>query len=609
MRNRLSNKELFFLSFLFSYCLVFSFFTLQAIFVFKDFHPRMIIAPFVVATLFGYLIGKILVLRKKLSFREQLFQSIADNAKEFSYVRKLDGEYEFVSQAVETITGYAQEDFYREKNFFSKLIAPEHQKRWSEHLEHIETDKQHEELEFKIIKRDGGEAWISHRCSALFDENNQKIGIKSVNLDITQKKIDDMNILRLSKIDTLTSLPNRESTLEKIDELLSQKVPLSVIQIDINRFKKINDTLGHHYGDIVLREIAEKLQKRLGFVDFIGRLGGDEFLLIVKNPAENIDLFLSRLLKVFEEECSVGEHTFYLSASIGVASFPENSDNKESLLAYADAALQQAKSASSENIVFYKEIQKKYSYEDFLLEKELRMAINEGKLSIALQPKFSISKGSIDSFEALVRWSGHSPAEFIPVAEETGLIKKITKFVIDAIFKLSKEWRKRGVEYKISINISVIDFMSDSLIDYIDKKSLEHGIDPSWFELELTESIFLESSKKIDQSINALINRGFTIALDDFGTGYSSLSYITKFPITTLKIDKLFVDNLTIDYDKNYPLMRSIVAIASNLNMDMVVEGVETKEQLDIVSALGCDIIQGYYFYKPLSLEEVAKIL
>lgn len=612
MKRAINKNKIYITTILLALLIVWLFFMMQVLFVLKSFKLYYAVVPTLLGITLGVLIGKIQILRKKLQNQERLFHTIADEAREFSYFRTLDGTYEYVSPAVENITGYTQDDFYKNKNFLTSLISPKDKEAWLCHFEDINiTEHLHKTIELRIVHKDGHEVWISHSCSTIY-EDNKKVGVRSVNSDITKRKADEKAILELSIYDKLTTLPNRHKIFETLHSLTDEQTPFSILFLDLNRFKKINDNLGHKVGDKILKQVANNLKGCSDSNSFVGRLGGDEFIVILKNKTlkEEINLHVEYLYSLIEHDYHINDFTFFIGLSIGIASYPKDSTHIEDLMACADKAMNKAKSIHSTNTVYYSDMITDYKFDDFLLEKDLRDAINNKDLMIYLQPKYDTAKNEIHSYEALIRWEKNgkfiSPAVFIPVAEDTGLINDITDFVLEETFKLAKKWHDSGKEpYKISINVSMIDFVSGKFVSGIRKKLEDFDAKAEWFELEMTESIFLDKSEKIEQKIQSLIQMGFGIALDDFGTGYSSLSYLTRFPIDTLKIDKSFIDNLATDYNKAFALLKSILAIANDLELSIVIEGVETQDQLNIINSLGLYIIQGYFFYKPMPVNEI----
>lgn len=613
MKKALNEKKIYLTFIFFSLIVVMLFFSFQVFFFFDNFKPKYLIVPSVLSIGFGFLLGKIHILSKTLQSQEKIFHTIADEAKEFSYFRTNDGNYEYISPVVEEITGYTQEQFYKDKNLLTNLISDKDKKLWHEHLHDVEIqdNNKYHSLELRITNKNGHEVWLNHSCSAIY-EDGHKIGIRSVNTNITKRKRDEQAIYELSIYDKLTGLPNRHKIFEMLHALIDTQTPFSVLLLNLDRFKKVNDNLGHKIGDQILQQVSENLKGCSKEETFIGRLGGDEFLVVLKNKLTKKELtpYLAKIYTLIEKDYHINDFTFFMGVSIGVASYPQDSTHVEDLLACADKAMFKSKSILSTHTIFYNEMIQDYSMDDFIIEKDLRDAIKNNDLLLYLQPKYDMKTNKIDSYEALIRWEKDAqyipPEKFIPIAEETGLINDITNFVLDETFQLAKKWYDNKKEpYQISLNVSVVDFVSDKFITNIQEKLKHYDAKAQWFELEMTEGIFLDKDKKIEQRIQALIEMGFSIALDDFGTGYSSLSYLTRFPINTLKIDKLFIQNLSTDYTRSYALLKSILSIADALKLNTVIEGVETQEQLEIINSLGNYVIQGFLFYKPMSINDI----
>ncbi len=604
--NNIKVYTLFVLSAMF---IILPIFIFQHFFVYNDFESKYLLAPLLVSIIFGSLIGYIYILKRDILRNEQLFHAIANEAKEFSYFQDLQGNYLYLSPAAIKLTGYDQDVFENNPNFFATLVVDEDKPLWEKHQKLVRSSNAHDELEFRIQHKNGDILWINHNCSMVY-EKGQPIGYRSVNTDITQRKIAESEMTHLALHDSLTKLPNRKSIFEKLDQLTSDKEPFSILFLDLNRFKRINDTFGHKIGDDILMQVALNLQQALQPL-FVGRLGGDEFVVILERLTATADIqpIIDKLLEDIETDYMIEDLTLYIGLSIGIASFPHDARTKKELLACADKAMYKAKQQNNLEYVYYKEILEYHKNDEFFLEKKLRSAIKNQELAVHFQPKINTQTHSIHSFEALIRWEtkgqSFSPDIFIPLAEKTGLIKHITQFVISEVFNIAKIWQQQNGCHKFSINVSVIDFMSDHLLEFIQAAIKKYQVDPQWFEIEITENLFLEKTEAIKNRLQELINMGFNIALDDFGTGYSSLAYLTSFPIKTLKIDKTFIENLEHDYDKNYPLLKSIVTLAQELKLNIIAEGVETQKELDILNALGCHIIQGHYFSKALPVEQL----
>lgn len=593
-----------------------SFFFLQVVFILKHFKPEYVIVPTLLSLVVGVLVGNIQILKQKLAYKNKIFHVIADEAlNEFSYFRTLSGHYEYISPSISKLIGYIESDFYNNRDFFSELIYDDDKQKWKNHLDSLNHKTQiNHVFEIRLKHKNGEIVWINHDCSPVYLDG-EKIGYRSVNTNITARKIAEVEIHNLAKYDTLTKLPNRQFLIDTIDESIDKKEKLALLFIDLNRFKKINDNLGHRIGDLILQQVATKLSSCKREDTFVGRLGGDEFVVLIKDfpNYEYLEKCTTRISEIISSDYVVENYTLYVGASIGVASYPKDTTNRQELFSFADRAMYQAKNINLENVIYYRDLMNIEYKDELLIEKDLRYALDNDELSVFMQPKYNFKDKKIVSFEALIRWEKDGtiiyPDRFISIAEETGLIKNITKFVINECFRISDKWHKMGLNYDISINLSPIDFMSNEIVKFLKDSLSKYKVEASWFELEITENIFLENDNKIEERINSIIDLGFRIVLDDFGTGYSSLAYITKFPINSLKIDKVFVDNLIKNENQNIPLLKAMLNLSYDLNLEVVIEGIETNAQLEILDSLNAYIVQGFLFYKPMPIKEVEDII
>ena len=414
--------------------------------------------------------------------------------------------------------------------------------------------------------------------------------------------------------DVLSGLPNRLSLTEELKKFIQEHSGghAALFFLDIDNFKYINDTLGHTFGDDLLVKVGERL---LGLSDGRSkhfRFGGDEFVILFKDVGgfEEVIRYAESLVQGFKEPFELNASIVHISTSIGIAQYPENGANAEELLKNADIAMYKAKEAGKGIYVIYgHEMQQRFD-ERMIIENHLRNAISNNELSLHYQPLVDVSSGDIWGFEALIRWNNPvlgfvSPLSFIKIAEDCRLIVPIGEWVLRAACRFIKDLQGQGYEnYHISVNISVIQLMLDDFTEMVLNVLRETGLAPEYLELEITESIFMESFEAISSKLEFLKSKGIGIALDDFGTGYSSLSYLKQLPITTLKIDKSFIDS--IDTPNNMSLARSIVTIGHDMGLNVTAEGVETPEQLAFLERTSCDKIQGYYISRPIPEQEVA---
>lgn len=451
--------------------------------------------------------------------------------------------------------------------------------------------------------------------------------------DITERKKSQDKIFNLAYFDELTALPNRQlfgQSLEKtIETAKRENAEFAVLFVDLDRFKRINDTLGHSVGDELLKDVASRLKSCTRSTDSISRiepggeqdiqlarLGGDEFVIQLYGieSEETVSAIASRIISVLTPPFSCEGHQFVVTPSIGIAMYPQDGTTAEELLMNADSAMYRAKFAGRNNFQFFSETMRSKSLHRLDLENELRKALDNDQFELYFQPKADTESWALVGAEALLRWKHPdrgiiAPDEFIPVAEETGLIVPIGQWVLRQACKQIKTWS--GLPFgdiAVSVNISSHQFRSDSLIDDVLGAALSAGIDPASLELEITESVLLQDVENTLVALNTLKGAGISLSVDDFGTGYSSLSYLKRFPIDTLKIDQSFVKDLHTDQD-DAAICAAILAMAQQLGLNVVAEGVETKEQLEFLRHHGCHQIQGYLCSKPLSADQFAVLL
>ena len=444
------------------------------------------------------------------------------------------------------------------------------------------------------------------------------------------------NINRINKLayfDGVTSLPNRAYFRSELEKLLSDKsLTGTILFIDLDHFKKVNDTLGHDYGDILLKQFAERINQLLKITDeqhsknyyqpsmnfrdavtyhsLFSRLGGDEFTIILPNVTSSSEIvhFTQSLIKKVSEPFKIRNHEITIGASIGIALYPEDGSGPSDLLKSADLAMYHAKQLGRNCFSFFSEKLNSEAAERLSIEVDLRRAIENNELMMVYQPKIDLKTNIPIGVEALVRWVHPekgmiSPAAFIPVAEESGLIYDIGKFVLQTSCQQAVDWDRQGYCIDMSVNVSANQFEEDGFIDTVLRTIQDTGIETTRLELEVTETVAMSDPVKAAATIAPLRARGVRFAIDDFGTGYSSLSYLTKLPFDTFKIDRSFVMNLSEEPDARV-ICKTIIAMAQSLNYKTVAEGVETEEQARILAESGCSLGQGYFYAKPLPPEQ-----
>lgn len=420
-------------------------------------------------------------------------------------------------------------------------------------------------------------------------------------------------IKHLSTYDDLTGLPNRRLFRQSLETAMAKAKkngdPLAVLLIDMDRFKLINDSFGQDYGDMLLLQVAERLTRFVTVHDFIARMEGDEYALYFYGADQDkVEQKAEAIFKVMEEFFHIQGVDIPLSISVGISVSSNEVDDSELMMKLADAALSQAKDFGRNNYQFYADSMHVSSMERLTLESELRRAMQQNEFELYYQPQINMKQGKIVGVEALIRWNHPergvvSPGTFIPIAEETGMIGPIGEWVLKEACHQNKHWQEQGYEHvPVSVNLSTRQFKQKELSGRVAKILAQTGLNPRYLELEITESMTMDMAHAI-QTLNELKNLGILISMDDFGTGYSSLSLLKKIPIAKLKIDQTFIRDL-FDDPSDAAIVSTIISIARNLNLKVVAEGVETKEQMEYLYRNHCEEVQGYLFSPPLPVEQ-----
>jgi diguanylate cyclase (GGDEF)-like protein/PAS domain S-box-containing protein len=437
--------------------------------------------------------------------------------------------------------------------------------------------------------------------------------------DITEEKRTKETIQHMAFHDELTGLPNRRLLKRTLEETIRHSVPgvsrFAVLVIDIDRFKMINDSLGHAYGDQFLQMVADRLNHAaVGLSVTIARMGGDEFTLICHgDPSQDTAVRIAqRIIELIQIPFRLKDNDFYVSASIGIALYPEHGMDAEQLLKNADTAMYVVKRKGKNSFQFYSSLLNDHIMDKIVLESALRKAVERNELFIHYQPQINLHNQQVIGVEALLRWLHPekgiiAPDVFIPIAEETGLINEIGNWVMREACQQMQQWQQQyGWNIPISINLSSHQFHQEQLISVIKNILHETKLKPEYLELEITESMMMDTYKST-HILRELSGLGIKISMDDFGTGYSSLSYLKMFPIHKLKIDRTFIKDIP-ESEDGRAIVATIISMAHNLKMNVIAEGVETKEQLHFLTENGCDDIQGFYFSKPLPATEVERL-
>ena len=450
-------------------------------------------------------------------------------------------------------------------------------------------------------------------------ENGKYIGIANGHdllNEITQRK--QANLFYLAHFDQLTMLPNRLLFMDRLEmaiaEAARKKNEICLLYIDFDNFKNFNDSMGHAFGDALLASAAERLTSCARESDTVARLSGDEFTILFEtfDSANDLKVICDRIIKAMKKPLEILGTEVFITVSIGTATYPKDDINTAGLLVKADAALYEAKRSGRDTYRHYTTGMNLYSLERMSLETDLRMALERNEFQLFYQPQINLDTGKMVGSEALIRWNHPqrgllTPYHFIEIAEETGLIVSIGKWVLEEACRQHNAWTAASIEpLRISVNISAMQFSQAGFSEIVRNVVTESGITPSLLELELTESLCMNNVDSVLNTLYELHQFGIKLAIDDFGTGYSNLSYLRRFPINRLKIDQSFIRNIEHE-PVNVDIVKAIIALGKSMSMELVAEGVETQSEMALVKSMGCQFVQGYFYSHPLPASEFEK--
>lgn len=468
-------------------------------------------------------------------------------------------------------------------------------------------------------RQDGSLYWLAVSVSAIHESGGSERYILSC-LDINELKQANTQMKQLALYDSLTGLANRRLFIDRLEQnVLSsrrEQQRVALMFLDLDQFKRINDTLGHDAGDELLKTVAQRLKSCVRQRDTVSRLGGDEFTVLLTNIDDTISTthIADKILKVLKEPVMLGKHEVIVSTSIGITIAPDDGLDADTLMKNADLALYKAKERGRDCYHFFTEELNARALRQLTLEQELRQAIQGDEFFLEYQPQVNLKSGDILSVEALLRWRHPNrglvaPSEFVPVAEECGLIIPIGRWVLrNACLQIRMIQQMTGQTVRVAVNLSARQFEDDSLVDYVREVLAESSLAPSQLELEVTESMLMGNMEDVIERLQQLKDTGVVITIDDFGSGYSSLSYLKRLPVDILKVDRQFVKDIPEDLN-DMEITSAVIAVAHKLNLKVVAEGVEDEDQRDFLMINHCDYAQGYYFSKPLSLESLYPLL
>lgn len=569
---------------------------------------------------------------EELRTSEERYRSFLKNFQGIAFRGTLDFQPIFFHGAVEEITGHTSDNFLSGQIRWDQVIHPVD-------IDHIPGINELKSIpnyavsrEYRIVRKDGKIRWVHEVIRNICNESGMPSKVEGAIYDITDRKLAQEKIVHMAFHDDLTGLPNRHLLKDRLNQAIKAAKHydrfVATLFLDVDNFKRINDTLGHDSGDMLLRSIAERLQDYVRQSDTIARsvneeiestvarLGGDEFTVLLSeiNTIQNAAKVAQRIFDIMSHPFMIDNHEVFITTSIGISVYPYDGIDAETLLKNADTAMYYAKEQGKNNFQFYAQHMNIAACKRFEMENRLRKALDNKEFHLYYQPQLDIRSGSVIGVEALIRWIDLQnnivlPGTFIPLAEETGLIVPIGEWILRTACSQNKVWQDAGFPpMYVSVNISSVQFRQPSFIRTVDTVLQDTGLDPHYLELELTETILMETTETAIQTLEELKSMGVRISIDDFGTGYSSLSYLKRFPIDTLKIDRSFVRDVTSDPDDK-AIINAIIALARSLNLKVIAEGVETIQQLVCLHEQGSDGMQGFLFSPPLPIDSLTQLL
>ncbi|MEK3867406.1 EAL domain-containing protein [Paenibacillus sp. FSL H7-0716] len=538
------------------------------------------------------------------------YQSLFDHNPDLVCSFDMEGKLTTINPATEALIGYSSNQLLG--RVCDHLIAS---RNITEYLRYYVRAKRgtSSSFELPIRHKRGHVVDLQVRLvPIIIDRNN--VGVYAIGKDITEHKQSEETINHMAYHDPLTDLPNRRLFMDHLSiglEHASRNFHnLAVMFLDLDRFKYINDSLGHSFGDRLLQTVADRLKQCMGQAGTISRLGGDEFTILLPFvTSENLIIEkASAIIDAINIPIIIDGHECLVTTSIGISVYPEDGKDVQTLMMNADSAMYRAKESHRNSYEFFSPAMSAQATARLTAEQELRKALERNELFLVYQPQLHFASGQVTGAEALIRWQHPKrglvpPSEFIPLAEETGMIVPIGEWVLRTACRQNKVWQDVGYSpMRVAVNLSVYQFNQADIVQKVKEILQETRLNPQWLELELTESIAMQNAERVVMTLEELKNLGIQISIDDFGTGYSSLSYLRRFPVDRLKIDRSFVSDIT-ERENEAVIAASIIAMAHSLKLDVIAEGVETEKQFEFLKTKGCHVMQGYYFCKPLPAE------
>jgi diguanylate cyclase (GGDEF)-like protein/PAS domain S-box-containing protein len=524
---------------------------------------------------------------------------------------------EFVSEGTRALTGYSPEDFTSGRVSYGSLVHQDDRDScWRSTQEALRL-RQPYTMEYRIRAADGAEKWIWERGVGVLCDKGEVVALEGFVSDVTERKLSEQRLVQLAQFDTLTGLPNRLLLHDRLAQSLTQarrhNRGVGVLFVDLDRFKLVNDTLGHYAGDLLIAEVARRLMRCVRPGDTVGRINGDEFAVVLADLAHADDaaLVAQNMLDALAQPYQLAGSEAFTTASIGISTFPGDGNDAEDMLRNADMAMYRAKESTRNAYCFFTAEMNRRSAERMHLNNDLRHAIERQEFVLHYQPKVQLGSGALTGFEALLRWNHPTrglvpPGEFVAALEDSGLIVPVGEWVLAEACAQIARWQRAGLAtVPVAVNLSAKQFRRRDLDEMVSGALAAAGVAPALLELEITESCLMEDPDQAVRLLHRLRDAGVRISVDDFGTGYSSLSYLTRLPLSALKIDRSFVRD-AVSNPEAASIVRAVIDMAHNLRFTVVAEGVETQQQVAFLRLHDCDQAQGHHYGRPASAEQNA---
>jgi len=548
--------------------------------------------------------------RSLLHKDETLYRTLVENLPGISYIATADvgAALLYVSPQIETLLGFTPAEWLGDATLWATRLHPDDRERVLDDVAHSVATAEPLATEYRIRTRGDQVVWIRHQ-RIVTQQDGHDARVLGFMLEITARKEVEEALAHQALHDALTGLPNRILFNDRLEQAIRTAeragVRLALLLMDLDHFKEINDTLGHHVGDVLLQQVGQRVQNALRASDTVARLGGDEFAMVLPSVTDNTGaaLMAGKIKMALTQPFVIGDLPIPVAPSIGIALYPHHGEDAQTLLQHADVAMYVAKRGGGGYAV-YTSAQDQHSPRRLALISALRPAIDQNQLFLQYQPKMDLTTGQFHGVEALLRWQHprHGlipPDEFIPLAEQAGLIKAVALWTLDAGLSQCQAWQAEGSLVPLAINLSARNVQDPQITRIVIRMLENHGVAPSALTIEVTESVLMADPAQARKVLSGLNAVGVRLAIDDFGTGYSSLAYLERLEVHELKIDRSFVLNLTVT-ESATAIVSSIIGLGHNLGLTIVAEGVESEESARLLTELGCDIAQGYYFSRPL---------